>query len=150
MTWIASLVSCIRLCISSLTCACLNLVTTSLWAGQGERRNVLSLPLHISVWSLSIFIESLGWESNVLPGRLKRNTPRIKSHSPEAPGPERTPHFHLKLKVTEACLGLFVPVYTATLSSSQAGKETWPFVETQLSHRSSHRLSCQELYYYLD
>lgn len=29
----------------------------------------------------------LGWERNVLPGRMKRNTPRIMSHSPGIPAP---------------------------------------------------------------
>lgn len=77
--------SCLWLCISNG--ACLGSVTTSMWMVQEERRNVPSVALRICLWSLSIFTEPLGWERNVLPGRMKRNTPRIMWHSPGIPAP---------------------------------------------------------------
>lgn len=82
-----------------------------MWAVQKESRNVPSFPLHISFWPLSIFIESLGWESNVLPGRMKRNTPGIESPAQRFQLHwvlEPTPHFHLEVQgpwglLTPAC-----------------------------------------------
>lgn len=67
----------VQLCVSND--ACLNSVTTF----TRRKRNVHAASLHISFWPLSIFIEFLGWGKNVLPGRVKRNNPRVKSQSPE-------------------------------------------------------------------
>lgn len=96
----------VQLCVSND--ACLNSVTTF----TRRKRNVHAASLHISFWPLSIFIEFLGWGKNVLPGRVKRNNPRVKSQSPEMGSASFTESQNLliisvqKRKVTEAWSGL--------------------------------------------